>query len=89
MMWVMISVFAKKMPDRVRGYVRENLGAPFIVGFMLLLVFAAVSLSVGLAVLANGIAIVAYYALVVGVFLQLVCFLKYNKKNGEKNLEPS
>jgi heme/copper-type cytochrome/quinol oxidase subunit 4 len=89
MMWVMISGFAKKMPARVKGYVRENWGAPFIVGFMLLLMVAAVSLSMGLATLADGVAIAAYYALVGGVVLQLVCFLRYNKKNGEKNHESS
>jgi heme/copper-type cytochrome/quinol oxidase subunit 4 len=85
----MIKEFAKEFPAKVKAYTRENWGAPFIVGFMLLLMVAAVSLSMGLAVLADGIAIVAYYALVGGVVLQLVCFLKYNKKNGEKNNESS
>ena len=85
----MIKEFAKEVPARVKEYTRENWGAPFIVGFMLLLIVAAVSLSMGLAVLANEVAIVAYYALAVGVVLQLVCFLKYNKKNGEKNNESS
>ena len=85
----MIKEFAKEFPARVKAYTRENWGAPFIVGFMLLLMVAAVSLSMGLAVLANEVAIVAYYALVAGFVLQLVCFLKYNKKNGEKTHEPS
>lgn len=85
----MIKEFAKEFPARVKAYTRENLGAPFIVGFMLLLMVAAVSLSIGVAVLADEVAIVAYYALVGGVVLQLVCFLRYNKKNGEKNYESS
>ncbi|MBN1245714.1 hypothetical protein JXA31_09000 [Candidatus Bathyarchaeota archaeon] len=89
MIWVMINCFAKKMPAGVKGYVRENWGAPFIVGFMLLLMVAAVSLSMSLTALADGLAIAAYYALVAGVVLQLVCFLKYNKKNGEKHHESS
>jgi hypothetical protein len=89
MIWIMINGFTKKMPDRVKGYVRENWGAPFIVGFMLLLMVAAVSLSMGLAVIADGVAIAAYFALVVGVVLQLVCFLRYNRKNGEKSRESS
>jgi hypothetical protein len=89
MMWVIIKGFAKKMPDRVKAYVRESWGAPFIVGFMLLLMVAAVSLAMGLAVLADGVAIAAYCALVTGVVLQLACFLKYNKKNGEKIHESS
>jgi heme/copper-type cytochrome/quinol oxidase subunit 4 len=85
----MIKEFAKEFPARVKAYTRENWGAPFIVGFMLLLMVAAVSLSMSLTVLADGVAIVAYCALVGGVILQLVCFLKCNKKNGEKNNESS
>ena len=68
---------------RVKGYVRENRGAPFIVGFMLLLMIAAGSLSVGLDVLANAVAVCAYYVLVAGVVLQFVCFLKYGEKGGD------
>jgi len=82
----MIKSFAKEMPARIKGYVRENWDAPFIVGFMLLLMVAAASLSMGLAELANEAATFAYYALVAGVFLQLVSYLKYNKRNGEKKL---
>ena len=81
----MIKGFVKEIPVRVKGYVRENWGAPFIVGFMLLLVVAAASLSMGLAVIADEVAIYAYFALVVGVVLQLVCFLKYSKRNCEPN----
>ena len=33
---------------KVKGYIKENWGSPFIVGFMLLLVVGAVSLSAGL-----------------------------------------
>jgi hypothetical protein len=75
--------FARIVPERVRGYVKENWGAPFVVGFMGLLMVAAVSLLMGFAVLANEVSVYAYYALVVGVVLQLVCFLKYRKGEGE------
>jgi heme/copper-type cytochrome/quinol oxidase subunit 4 len=85
----MIKKVAKEFPARVKIHTQENWGAPFIMGFMLLLIAAAVSLSMGLPVLADGVAVVAYYALVVGVVLQLFCFLKYNKKNGEKHHESS
>jgi len=85
----MIKEFAKEFPAKVKAYTRENWGAPFIVGFMLLLMVAAVSLSIGVADVANEVAVYAYYALVGGVVLQLVCFLKYNRKNGEKNNESS
>jgi hypothetical protein len=69
------------LQDRFKAYVRMNWGAPFIVGFIVLLMFAATYLSMGLAVLADEVAVYAFYALVVGVILQLVCFLKYNKGN--------
>ena len=72
----MINRFSKKTPARVKEYVRENWGSPFIVGFLLLLIVAAVSLSMEWVVLADGVAVVAYCALIVGVVLQLVCFLK-------------
>jgi len=68
---------------KVEGYVKENWGSPFIAGFMLLLVSAAVSLSGGFSSLANGIGVYAYYALIVGVILQLVCFVKYREKVSE------
>ena len=48
-------------------------------GFRTALAFAAAFLSTGLSTLANDVAVYAYYALVVGVFLQLVCFLKDRK----------
>ena len=62
---------------RMKSYIKKNWGAPFIVGFMLLLIAAAVSLSSGWASLADTVAVYAYYALVVGVVLQLTCFIKY------------
>ena len=68
---------------KTRRYVKKNWGSPLIVGFMLLLLSAAVSLSAGLSSLANTVAVYAYYALVAGVILQLASFLKFDKKNGE------
>jgi undecaprenyl pyrophosphate phosphatase UppP len=80
----MIKGFAKTIPARVEGYVRENWGAPFVIGFMLLLMVASVSLSMGLDFLANEVAIYAYYALVVGVVLQLSSFLKSRGEESEQ-----
>ena len=65
---------------RVQGYVRENWGAPFVLGFMTLLIAAAVCLAMGLEWWANEVAVYAYYSLVVGVVLQLVCFWKHGEK---------
>jgi hypothetical protein len=77
----MTQVSFNKIMLKVKGYVKQNWGSPFIVGFMLLLVAAAVSLSAGLPYLADTVAVYAYYALVAGVFLQLASFLKYRGKS--------
>jgi len=82
-MWIGLKVFARRIPSKVKDYVKENWGAPFVVGFMALLMVAAVSLSMDYVVLADEMAVYAYYALVVGVVLQLACFLKCRKREGE------
>ena len=79
----MIRKLARAVSARNRVYIRESWGAPFIVGFLLLLMFAAVSLAMGLALLAEVVGVAAYCALVAGVVLQLVCFLKCRMKEGE------
>jgi hypothetical protein len=69
-----------KLSGRLRGYLRENWGAPFIIAFMVMLLAAAGYLCYGLESIANDIAVYAYYSLVVGVVLQLICYLKYGEK---------
>jgi hypothetical protein len=66
-----------KVIHKAEHYVKENWGSPFIIGFMALLFSAAFSLSTGLSSLADTMAVYAFCALAIGVFLQLVCFLKY------------
>jgi heme/copper-type cytochrome/quinol oxidase subunit 4 len=75
----------KKILAKIKGYVMENWGAPYILGFMLLLMVAAALLAIGSGFLANEVAVYSYYALVVGVVLQLVCFLKYGERSGNKD----
>jgi hypothetical protein len=69
--------------SKVKGYIKVNWGAPFIIGFMLLLIVATVSLSISLPSLADTVAVYAFYALAAGVFLQLASFLKYGKRDSE------
>jgi hypothetical protein len=69
-----------KLSGRLRGYLRENWGAPFIIAFMVMLMAAAGYLCYGLESIANDIAVYAYYSLVVGVVLQLICYLKYGER---------
>jgi hypothetical protein len=61
------------------SYLRENWGAPFIIAFMVMLMAAAGYLCYGLESIANDIAVYAYYSLVIGVILQLICYLKYGE----------
>ena len=72
-----------KIPSRAKDYVKEKWGAPFILGFMALLMVAAVSLIMEFSAFAEEVAVYAYYSLVVGVVLQLACFLKYRKGEGD------
>jgi len=62
---------------RLKGYLRENWGSPFVVAFMALLMAAAGFLCAGSEGMANELAVYAYYSLVLGVVLQLVCYLRY------------
>jgi hypothetical protein len=68
-----------KIKASTATYFRENLGAPFIIGFMALLIICAGLLTQGNSSLANDAAVYAYYLLVIGVVLQLASFLKYGK----------
>ena len=65
--------------DALGAYVRENWGAPFVLAFMVLLIVAAGDLSFGSSDAANSTAIVAFYALVIGVALQIASYLKYGE----------
>jgi hypothetical protein len=78
-----LKAFARRVLSRIKGYLKENWGAPFVLGFMALLMVAAVSLLMNFSVMADEVAVYAYYALVIGVVLQFACFLKYRKKEGE------
>jgi len=69
---------------KVHRYFRENLGAPFVIGFQVLLLTAAGLLAVRNAALANDVAVYAYYLLVVGVVLQLVSYLRSRGKESEQ-----
>ena len=73
----------KKFRVRIRErYFKENWGAPFIIGFMMLLMVAIGSLITDSIQLAESIANYAYYALVVGVVLQIAGFLNNGRKKG-------
>jgi len=62
---------------------KTNWGAPFIIAFQVLLVFAAGYLAIGAEAIANELAIYAYYSLVIGVILQLVSYIKCEKRESK------
>jgi heme/copper-type cytochrome/quinol oxidase subunit 4 len=61
---------------KVKRFFRENPGAVLVLGFQVVLVICAVLLVLGGSFLAESIAVVAYFLLVLGVVLQLVCFVR-------------
>jgi hypothetical protein len=65
---------------RLRRYLKENWGAPFVVSFMLLLIVSAVELSLGQPNAANSTAVYAFYSLVIGVALQITSYIKFGAK---------
>lgn len=69
--------------SRMRGYLVKNLGVPFILGFQILLLTCGLLLIQGNTTLANNMAVYAYYLLVLGVVLQLVCFIRYGEDDEE------
>jgi len=70
---------------RIKKYLKENPGAPFIMGFMTLLLSCAVLLTTGHTPQANTTAEYAYYLLVIGVILQFVSFVKEGRAKQEEN----
>jgi len=62
----------KQFLPRAKKYLRENPGALFIIGFQILLLVCAGLLIEGNSVLADELAVAAYFSLVIGVVLQLI-----------------
>jgi len=71
--------FKNKFLEINLTYLLENWGAPFIILFMLIMIVAATQLALGNEPLANILAEYAYYALVIGVILQLIAYIRCEK----------
>ncbi|MDG7037657.1 MAG: hypothetical protein JRN37_00630 [Nitrososphaerota archaeon] len=63
---------------RFRLYLKSNYGVPFVAAFIVLLVAAAAFESLGTGGIANTLAEYAYFAIVIGVVLQVIA----SRKNG-------
>ena len=57
---------------RFRLYLKSNYGVPFVAAFIVLLVAAAAFESLGTGGIANTLAEYAYFAIVIGVVLQVI-----------------
>ena len=75
----------KQYLPRIKNYFRRNPGALFIVGFQVLLLVCAGLLFSGYSSWAEGVAVVAYFSLVIGVVLQLISFLRHGEGELEEN----
>jgi hypothetical protein len=73
------------MPGLAR-YLRTNWGAPFILAFIVLLVASAGLLSAGRSGTANNVAVYAFYALVLGVVLQVASYVTFGESEPEESV---
>jgi len=77
--------FDFKVPPKIKKYFKRNPGAPFVIGFQLLLVVCAGFLIQGSMAIANEVATYAYFLLVIGVVLQFIAYVRYrNEARGER-----
>jgi len=76
-----------KIKGKRLNYFKENWGALFIITFMMLLIIAATYLSIGNESYANDLAVYAYYALVLGVLLQLASYVKYERSTSKNRIK--
>lgn len=75
-----LRVFYQRISSVAKRYIKENWGFPFIAGFLLFLSTAAVLSAVGLIAAAEIIADIAYFAITIGVLLELLCLTKNSKE---------
>ena len=75
----------RKYLYRIKNYFRLNPQALFIVGFQILLLGSAGLLSSGNSFWADGVAVVAYFSLVIGIVLQLISLIRHKEDEVKEN----
>jgi hypothetical protein len=65
----------------LKTHFKENPGTPFIIGFMLLLIAAAVLLVAGRSDEANATAVYAFYSIVLGIIIQAAVIVWEGRKH--------
>lgn len=73
----------KKMP-LILAYFKEKPSAPFIIGFMFLLIICTILLMLNLERTAEYLANIAYFSLVIGVGIEVYQFVKHGKRDDKK-----
>ncbi len=76
----MTQIGFSKTKFNIKEYFKKNWGAPFIFGFMLLLLSTAFFSF-------DSLAICAYFALVAGIFFEFASFLRYRGESNDKVAE--
>lgn len=77
--------FDVRVPPKTKKYFKDNPGAPFIIGFQLLLVICVGLLIQGSLAMANEVATYAYFLLVVGVVLQFIAYVRHRNNAEEEH----
>ena len=72
-------------PLKIKKYLGENWGVPFIFMFQALILSSGYFLIQGNSALADKIVVYAYFSLVIGVVLQLISFPMDGRKRQEEN----
>ena len=72
--------FVKQFLLKIKRHSRENPKASFIIVFQVIMLICAGLLILGHSSWAEGLALVAYFSLAIGVVLQLISFLRLGKE---------
>lgn len=72
-------VLLKKMAAKLKNYSLANWGFPFITLFLILLLVSVILVETGASTAADLPADIAYFSLLVGVILEIICFGKNRK----------
>lgn len=66
--------------ERIRTYIVENPGAPFILSFQLLLIVYLILLIKGAEAMVNNLVVYAYYVLTIGILLQIFSYIRGKRR---------
>ena len=71
--------------NRLKGYIKANPGTPFTLAFMILLVSAGTLLAAGRPDDANNVAVYAFYAIILGIAIQIGVIVSEGRKHSHSN----